>query len=134
MDPKALLALFSRECVAQEVSTDRFVEIPEEVREVYRLWLPTPCFRALNLGRRLQTPARIHYKYEGTSPTGSHKPNTAVAQAYYHKIEGTRRLTTDTGAGQNGAALFPSPVECSASSAPYTWCASPTSKNPIDGS
>lgn len=105
VDPKALLALFSRECVAQEVSTDRFVEIPEEVREVYRLWRPTPLFRALNLERRLQTPARIYYKYEGTSPTGSHKPNTAVAQAYYHKIEGTRRLTTETGAGQWGSAL-----------------------------
>lgn len=105
VDPKALLALFSRECIAQEVSTDRFIDIPEGVLEVYRLWRPTPLFRAVNLERRLQTPARIYYKYEGTSPTGSHKPNTAVAQAYYHKVEGTKRLTTETGAGQWGSAL-----------------------------
>ncbi len=105
VDPKALLALFSKECVAQEVSTDRFIDIPEEVLEVYRLWRPTPLFRALNLERKLGTSARIYYKYEGTSPTGSHKPNTAVAQAYYHKVEGTKRLTTETGAGQWGSAL-----------------------------
>ncbi len=105
LEPEALKALFAEECVAQEVSRDRFIPIPEEVREVYRLWRPTPLFRAVNLERALKTPARIYYKYEGTSPTGSHKPNTAVAQAYYHKVEGTARLTTETGAGQWGSAL-----------------------------
>ncbi|NOX44257.1 MAG: TrpB-like pyridoxal phosphate-dependent enzyme, partial [Caldiserica bacterium] len=105
LDPDALKALFATECVAQEVSTDRFIDIPDEVLEVYRLWRPTPLFRAVNLERALDTPARIYYKYEGTSPTGSHKPNTAVAQAYYHKLEGTKRLTTETGAGQWGSAL-----------------------------
>jgi tryptophan synthase beta chain len=105
LDPDALKALFAEECVAQEVSTDRFIDIPEEVLEVYRLWRPTPLFRAVNLERALETPARIYYKYEGTSPTGSHKPNTAVAQAYYHRVEGTRCLTTETGAGQWGSAL-----------------------------
>ncbi len=105
LDSDALKALFAAECVAQEVSTDRFIDIPEEVLEVYRLWRPTPLFRAVNLERALKTPARIYYKYEGTSPTGSHKPNTAVAQAYYNKLEGTRRLTTETGAGQWGSAL-----------------------------
>ena len=105
LEPEALKALFAEECVAQEVSTDRFIDIPEEVLEVYRLWRPTPLFRAVNLERALKTPARIYYKYEGTSPTGSHKPNTAVAQAYYHKVEGTKRLTTETGAGQWGSAL-----------------------------
>lgn len=105
LEPEALEALFASECVAQEVSTDRFIDIPEGVLEVYRLWRPTPLFRAVNLERALDTPARIYYKYEGTSPTGSHKPNTAVAQAYYHKVEGTERLTTETGAGQWGSAL-----------------------------
>lgn len=105
LDPAALKALFAAECVAQEASTDRYIDIPEQVLEVYRLWRPTPLFRAVNLERALGTPARIYYKYEGTSPTGSHKPNTAVAQAYYHKREGTRRLTTETGAGQWGSAL-----------------------------
>lgn len=105
LEPEALKALFAEECVAQEVSTDRFIDIPEEVLEVYRLWRPTPLFRAVNLERALKTPARIYYKYEGTSPTGSHKPNTAVAQVYYHRVEGTKRLTTETGAGQWGSAL-----------------------------
>jgi len=105
LDPAALRALFAEACVEQEMSTDRFIDIPDEVLEVYRLWRPTPLFRAVNLERALGTPARIYYKYEGTSPTGSHKPNTAVAQAYYHKQEGTKRLTTETGAGQWGSAL-----------------------------
>ncbi|MGY4707219.1 TrpB-like pyridoxal phosphate-dependent enzyme [Candidatus Bipolaricaulota sp. J31] len=105
LDPTALKALFAEECVAQEISTDRFIEIPNEVLEVYRLWRPTPLFRAVNLERALDTPARIYCKYEGTSPTGSHKPNTAVAQAYYNRLEGTQRLTTETGAGQWGSAL-----------------------------
>ncbi|RLE30217.1 TrpB-like pyridoxal phosphate-dependent enzyme, partial [Candidatus Acetothermia bacterium] len=105
MPPEALTALFPKACVEQEVATDRFIDIPEEVLEVYRLWRPTPLYRALNLERVLGTPAHIYYKYEGASPTGSHKTNTAVAQAYYNKAEGTKRLTTETGAGQWGSAL-----------------------------
>ncbi len=103
--PDALLALFPRACVEQEVATDRFVDIPEPVHEVYRRWRPTPLQRAANLERVLGTPARIYFKYEGASPTGSHKTNTAVAQAYYNTIEGTKTLATETGAGQWGSAL-----------------------------
>jgi tryptophan synthase beta chain len=91
--------------IAQEVSAEREIEIPDPVREVYRLWRPTPLFRARRLERALGTPARIYYKYEGVSPAGSHKPNTAVAQAFYNKEAGVRRLTTETGAGQWGSAL-----------------------------
>ena len=87
------------------MSTERWIEIPEPVREVYRLWRPTPLIRARRLEAALQTPARIYYKYEGTSPAGSHKPNTAVAQAFYNQQAGVRRLTTETGAGQWGSAL-----------------------------
>jgi tryptophan synthase beta chain len=91
--------------IMQEVSGDSFIEIPEPVRDIYRLWRPTPLIRARRLERVLGTPARIYYKYEGTSPSGSHKPNTAVPQAYYNAAEGIRRLTTETGAGQWGSAL-----------------------------
>ena len=103
--PDDLAPLFPRALIAQEVTTEREVEIPEPVREVYRLWRPTPLFRARRLEKALGTPARIYYKYEGVSPAGSHKPNTAVAQAFYNKSEGVRRLTTETGAGQWGSAL-----------------------------
>ncbi|HAZ30615.1 TPA: TrpB-like pyridoxal phosphate-dependent enzyme [Candidatus Acetothermia bacterium] len=103
--PEALRALFPRTCVEQEVATDRFVDIPEPVQEVYRRWRPTPLQRALSLERALNTPARIYFKYEGVSPTGSHKTNTAVAQAYYNVVEGTKSLSTETGAGQWGSAL-----------------------------
>jgi tryptophan synthase beta chain len=103
--PDDLAPLFPMEIILQEVSTDRFVTIPEEVRSVYRQWRPTPLYRARRLERALDTPARIYYKYEGVSPAGSHKPNTAVAQAYYNKQEGVTRLTTETGAGQWGSAL-----------------------------
>jgi len=95
--PKAILG--------QEISQERWINIPDEVREVYRMWRPTPLFRALNLEKALKTPARIYYKYEGVSPAGSHKPNTAVPQAYYNMKEGTKRLSTETGAGQWGSAL-----------------------------
>jgi len=105
LDPAALRALFANSCIDQEMSTDRYIDIPAEVLDVYRLWRPTPLHRALNLERALDTPARIYFKYEGASPTGSHKTNTAVAQAYYNKIEGTKRLITETGAGQWGSAL-----------------------------
>jgi tryptophan synthase beta chain len=103
--PDDLAPLFPMQIILQEVSTDRFVTIPEEVRSVYRQWRPTPLHRARCLERALDTPARIYYKYEGVSPAGSHKPNTAVAQAYYNKQEGVTRLTTETGAGQWGSAL-----------------------------
>jgi tryptophan synthase beta chain len=89
----------------QEVSTDREIEIPEPVRDVYRLWRPSPLFRAHRLEQALDTPAHIYYKYEGVSPGGSHKPNTAVAQAWYNKNEGVKRLATETGAGQWGTSL-----------------------------
>jgi len=103
--PDDLAPLFPMAIILQEVSTEREVAIPEEVRDVYRQWRPTPLYRARPLEKALDTPARIYYKYEGVSPTGSHKPNTAVAQAFYNKQEGVSRLTTETGAGQWGSAL-----------------------------
>ncbi len=103
--PEELMMLFPKECVMQEVSQERWINIPEEVREVYMLWRPTPLYRAVGLERALKTPAKIYYKYEGVSPPGSHKPNTAVAQSYYAMREGIERLTTETGAGQWGSAL-----------------------------
>src|SRR5690242_4774757 len=103
--PEALAPLFPMELIKQEVSQERYIPIPEEVREVYRLWRPTPLIRARRLEKALDTPAHIYFKYEGVSPVGSHKPNTAVAQAYYNKQEGVRRITTETGAGQWGCAL-----------------------------
>jgi len=105
VDPKMLEAIFPRELLKQEMSMDRFIEIPEEVRDIYRLWRPTPMFRAYGLEKALKTPAKIYYKYEGVSPPGSHKPNTAVAQAYYNMKAGTEKLTTETGAGQWGSSL-----------------------------
>ena len=98
--PDFLSVLFPMELIMQEVSTERFIEIPEEVREIYKLYRPTPLLRARRLEKALDTPAHIYYKYEGVSPTGSHKPNTAIAQAYYNKVGGTKSLTTETGAGQ----------------------------------
>ena len=103
--PDELAALFPRTCIEQEMSTDRFIDIPEPVLDVLRRWRPTPLQRAVHLERALETPAHIYFKYEGASPTGSHKTNTAVAQAYYNRLEGVRRLTTETGAGQWGSAL-----------------------------
>ncbi len=97
--------IFPKAIIGQELSKDRWIDIPEEVREVYRIWRPSPLFRAVNLEKALKTPAKIYYKYEGTSPAGSHKPNTAVPQAYYNMKEGTKRLSTETGAGQWGSAL-----------------------------
>ena len=103
--PDDLKPIFPMELIKQEMSQDRYIEIPEEVQEVYRTWRPTALHRAYRLEKALGTPARIFYKYEGTSAAGSHKPNTAVAQAYYNKIEGIKRMTTETGAGQWGSAL-----------------------------
>ena len=103
--PEALAPLFPMALIQQEVAADPFFDIPEEVRDVYRKWRPTPLVRAYGLEKALDTPARIYFKYEGGSPSGSHKPNTAVAQAYYNKQEGVKRITTETGAGQWGSAL-----------------------------
>jgi tryptophan synthase beta chain len=103
--PDDLAPLFPMEIIMQEVSTERSVPIPAEVRDIYRQWRPTPLYRARRLERVLDTPAQIFYKYEGVSPTGSHKPNTAVAQAFYNQREGVKRITTETGAGQWGSSL-----------------------------
>jgi tryptophan synthase beta chain len=103
--PDDLAPLFPMALIEQEVTGERHVEIPGGVLDVYRLWRPTPLFRARRLERHLDTPARIYYKYEGVSPAGSHKPNTSVPQAFYNHHEGVRRLTTETGAGQWGSAL-----------------------------
>ena len=103
--PGDLAPLFPMALIMQEVSTDSYIDIPEEVLDVYRVWRPSPLYRAHRLEKALGTPAKIYYKYEGVSPAGSHKPNTAVPQAYYNAAEGVRRLTTETGAGQWGSAL-----------------------------
>jgi tryptophan synthase beta chain len=103
--PADLAPLFPMALIQQEVTKERWVEIPEPVREVYRLWRPTPLYRARRLEKALQTPAKIFYKYEGVSPAGSHKPNTAVAQAFYNQQEGVKRLASETGAGQWGSSL-----------------------------
>jgi len=103
--PDFLSVLFPMDLILQEISTERFIEIPEEVREIYKLYRPTPLLRARRLEKALGTPAHIYYKYEGASPVGSHKPNTAIAQAFYNKKGGTKAMTTETGAGQWGSAL-----------------------------
>jgi len=103
--PDFLSVLFPMDLILQEISTERYIEIPEEVREIYRLYRPTPLLRARRLEKALDTPAHIYYKYEGASPVGSHKLNTAAAQAFYNKKAGTKALTTETGAGQWGSAL-----------------------------
>ncbi|KPL82570.1 tryptophan synthase subunit beta [Thermanaerothrix daxensis] len=105
LTPDALSALFPMELILQEVSQERYIEIPEPVREAYKLYRPTPLIRARRLEKVLDTPAHIYYKYEGVSPSGSHKTNTALAQAFYNKVAGTHALTTETGAGQWGSAL-----------------------------
>src|SRR5437660_1068845 len=103
--PDDLAPLFPMGLIAQEVSTDQWIDVPGEVLDILRLWRPTPLVRAIRLERALGTPARIYFKDESGSPAGSHKPNTAVAQAYYNARDGVRRLTTETGAGQWGTAL-----------------------------
>ncbi len=103
--PEALGAIFPGALIEQEMSAERWIAIPEPVREAYRMWRPSPLFRARRLEAALETPARIYYKYEGVSPAGSHKPNTAIPQAYYNREAGIRRLTTETGAGQWGSSL-----------------------------
>ncbi len=103
--PEDMLAIFPMSLIEQEMSPNRWIDIPDEVREIYKLWRPSPLFRARRLEKALGTPARIYYKYEGVSPAGSHKPNSAIPQAYYNKQAGIRRLATETGAGQWGSSL-----------------------------
>lgn len=103
--PEALAPIFPMGLIQQEVSTERWIEIPDQVRDIYKIWRPTPLFRAYSFEKFLDTPAKIFYKYEGVSPAGSHKPNTSVAQAYYNKQEGVKKIVTETGAGQWGSAL-----------------------------
>ena len=110
--PDDLAPLFPMALIGQEVSAERDIEIPEPVREAYRMWRPSPLHRARRLEAALDTPAHIYYKYEGVSPAGSHKPNTAVAQAFYNKDSGINRLSTETGAGQWGSALAFAAAPC----------------------
>ena len=105
LNPSELRPLFPDALIQQEISQDRFIPIPTAVREIYRIWRPTPLYRAVRLERALKTPAEIYYKWEGVSPAGSHKPNSAVPQAYYNSKQGVERLVTETGAGQWGSAL-----------------------------
>jgi len=103
--PEFLSVLFPMELIMQEVSSERYIQIPEEVREIYKLYRPTPLVRARRLEKMLDTPAHIYFKNESVSPVGSHKPNTAIPQAFYNKVAGTKAITTETGAGQWGTAL-----------------------------
>jgi tryptophan synthase beta chain len=103
--PEDMLAIFPMALIEQEMSPQRWIDIPDEVREIYKLWRPSPLYRAHRLEKVLGTPARIYYKYEGVSPAGSHKPNTAIPQAYYNKLAGTKRIATETGAGQWGSSI-----------------------------
>jgi len=121
--PEALAPIFPMALIEQEVSAERWLPIPERVREALQLWRPSPLYRAHRLEQMLGTPAKIYYKYEGVSPAGSHKPNTAVAQAYYNHEAGIRRLATETGAGQWGS------YRCSASTCASTWSRSATNRS-----
>ncbi|VAX30676.1 Tryptophan synthase (indole-salvaging), partial [hydrothermal vent metagenome] len=103
--PDDLAAIFPMSLIEQEVSTERWIDIPEEVMNAYALWRPSPLYRARRLEKALGTPAKIYYKYEGVSPAGSHKPNTSIPQAYYNKEAGIKRIATETGAGQWGSAM-----------------------------
>ncbi|MEX1300443.1 MAG: pyridoxal-phosphate dependent enzyme, partial [Desulfotignum sp.] len=103
--PEDLAPIFPMNLIEQEVSTQQWIDIPEEILDKYAIWRPSPLFRARNLEKALGTPARIYFKNEGVSPAGSHKPNTALAQAYYNKVAGTKKITTETGAGQWGSSL-----------------------------
>ncbi len=103
--PKDLSPIFPMALIEQEMSQERWIDIPEEVMEIYTLWRPSPLYRAHRLEAALKTPAKIYYKYEGVSPAGSHKPNTSIPQAYYNKKAGIKRIATETGAGQWGCAM-----------------------------
>jgi tryptophan synthase beta chain len=121
--PEDLTPIFPMGIIQQEVTAEPEVEIPEEVREAYKLWRPTPLFRARRLERALGTPAHVYYKYEGVSPAGSHKPNSAIPQAYENARAGVRRLVTETGAWR-------SPARASGWSARCSWSAPPTTRSP----
>ncbi len=127
--PEDLAPLFPMELIKQEVSQESYIDIPGEVLDVYRLWRPSPLYRARRLEKLLDTPAKIFYKYEGVSPAGSHKPNTSVPQAFYNAQEGTKKLTTETGAGQWGSALR-LPAPSSGWSAKCGKCGLPMTRNP----
>ena len=129
--PDDLAPIFPMGLIEQEVSTEPDVPIPDEVRDIYRLWRPTPLLRARRLERELDTPAHIYYKYEGVSPAGSHKPNTAVAQAFYNREAGIKKISTETGAGQWGSAMSLACRSSSGSSARSSWSASPTTRSRI---
>ena len=124
LGPEDLAPLFPMSLIMQEVSTEREIEIPGEVRQVYAQWRPAPLFRARRLEKALDTPAHIYYKYEGVSPAGSHKVNTSVAQAYFNKVAGTKRLAS-------GARRCRWPAPSSAWSARSTWCGSVMTRSPI---
>jgi tryptophan synthase beta chain len=128
--PDDLAAIFPMALIEQEVSTEPEIAIPEEVRDIYRLWRPTPLLRALRLERELDTPAHIYYKYEGVSPAGSHKPNTAVPQAYYNREAGIRKLSTETAPGSGGRPC-PLPASSSGWSARSSWSVSRTTRSRI---
>ena len=130
--PADLAPLFPMALIAQEVSAEREIEIPTPVRDIYKMWRPTPLYRARALEKKLGTSARIFYKYEGVSPAGSHKPNTAVAQAFYNKEEGVTKLSTETGAGQ-WAPRSLSPAGCSGSKSRSTWSRSLTIRSRTGG-
>ena len=127
--PDDLAPLFPMELIMQEVSTERTIAIPEPVREVFRLWRPAPLFRAHRLEKALGTPAKIYYKYEGVSPAGSHKPNTAIPQAWYNSQAGIKKLTTET-ARASGDRRCRSRAACSASTSRCSRSASPTTRSP----
>ena len=131
--PEDLAPLFPMELIKQVVSTEREIEIPEPVRDAYALYRPSPLYRAHRLEQALDTPAHIYYKYEGVSPSGSHKPNTAIAQAFYNKQEGVTRLATETGAGQWGSALAFAGAS-SGSRSRSSWSAPATTRSRTDGS
>ena len=131
--PDDLTPIFPMEIIGQEVSMDPEVEIPEAVRDAYKLWRPTPLFRAHRLERALDTPAHIYYKYEGVSPAGSHKPNSAVAQAYANKQAGVKRLVDRDRRRASGARRSRWRARCSGSSAWSTWSARATTRSPTGG-
>ena len=132
LGPDDLTPIFPMALIEQEVSADPDIEIPDEVREIYKLWRPTPLLRARRLEKALGTPAHIYYKYEGVSPAGSHKTNTAVPQAYYNREAGIHKLSTETGAGQWGLRSR-SPAACSTSNAVSSWSAFRMTKSRFAG-
>ena len=134
LGPQDLAPLFPMALIQQEVSTERWIEIPEAVREIYKLWRPSPLYRAHGLEKALGTPARIYYKYEGVSPVGSHKPNTAVAQAYYNHLDGVSKVTTETGAGQWGSALAMAAGRSLSTTSPMRWKSPVPRKTSTSGS